>query len=217
MEGAVFWWCAMNSANSNHAAATAQARAVRVTGVNPNIELRLSPGYAWLLIGFGALFLLVGILIASPIAKGRNVGLGLLISLVSIGAILGGNYWRQHSPVMVRMTSHQLSLPKMWPRRVNVPWSEIAKIEKKTVTGFRRGMRQTTDLVCIKLKDPLPSNDQLSKSWPAYQRFQDALMKGVKDNLLEGYDLFLNPQDEFLRDADWFIAECKKRMEANKG
>jgi hypothetical protein len=28
--------------------------------------------------------------------------------------------------------------------------------------------------------------------------------------------LFLNPQDEFLRDADWFISECKKRMEANK-
>jgi hypothetical protein len=38
----------------------------------------------------------------------------------------------------------------------------------------------------------------------------------VKNHLLGGYDLFLNPQDEFLRDADWFIAECKKRMEANK-
>jgi hypothetical protein len=68
----------------------------------------------------------------------------------------------------------------------------------------------------IKLKNPLPSNDRLSESWPAYKRLNDSLMNGVKNNLLGGYDLFLNPQDEFLRDADWFIAECKKRMEANK-
>ena len=206
----------MSSAHSNNAAATAQARAARPTTALPDIELRLSPLYAWLLIGFGAIFLLLGVLIASPIARGQNVGLGFFISLASIGAIVGGNYWRRHLPVMVRMTSHQLSLPKMWPRRVVVPWSEITEIEKKTVTFFRRGMRQTSDLVFIKLKNPLTSNDQLSRSWPAYKRFNDMLMNGVKNNLLGGHDLFLNPQDEFLRDADWFIAECKKRMEANK-
>jgi len=97
-----------------------------------------------------------------------------------------------------------------------VPWSEIAVIEKKTLTGSRHGVRQTSEHVCIKLKTPLPSNDRLSESWPGYKRFNDALMSGVKNNLLGGYDLFLNPQDEFLRDADWFILECKKRMEANK-
>lgn len=75
---------------------------------------------------------------------------------------------------------------------------------------------QKAELVCIKLKHPLPSNDQLSKTWPAYKRMNDALMNGVKNNLLGGYDLFLNPQDEFLRSADWFLAECKKRIDANK-
>jgi len=206
----------MNSATSNHAAATAQARAAGVISVGPDIELRLSPLYAWLMIGFGGVSLLLGILIVSSVAKGHNTGLGVLICLASISAIGGGNYWRKHLPVMVRMTPRELSLPKMWPRRVIVPWSEIAVIEKKTLTGSRHGVRQTSEHVCIKLKTPLPSNDRLSESWPGYKRFNDALMSGVKNNLLGGYDLFLNPQDEFLRDADWFILECKKRMEANK-
>lgn len=176
----------------------------------------MSPLYAWLLIGFGAFFVLIGLLFAFGSAKGHNLGLGLFICLASIGAIVGGNYWRQHLPVMVRMTSRELRLPKMWPRQVVVPWSEIAEIEKKTVTGFRHGVRQSAEWVCIKLKNPLPSNDKLSQSWQAYKKFDDALMNGVKNNLLGGYDLFLNPQDEFLRSADWFISECKKRMEANK-
>jgi len=206
----------MNSATSNHAAATAQARAAGVISVGPDIELRLSPLYAWLLIGFGGVSLFLRILVASSAAKVHNTGLGILICLASMGAIGGGNYWRKHLPVMVRMTSRELSLPKMWPRRVIVPWSEITVIEKKTLTGFRLGVRQVSEHVCIKLKNPLPSNDRLSESWPAYKRLNDTLMNGVKNHLLGGYDLFLNPQDEFLRDADWFIAECKKRMEANK-
>jgi hypothetical protein len=206
----------MNSVISNNAVATAPARAAGRTSVGPDIELRLSPLYSWVLTGFGGAGLLLGIMIASPLAKGHNTGLGVLICLASIGTIGGGSYWWKHLPVMVRMTSRELSLPKMWPKRVIVPWSEIAVIEKKTLTGFRRGVRQTSEHVCIKLKNPLPSNDRLSESWPAYKRFNDALMDGVKNNLLGGYDLFLNPQDEFLRDADWFIAECKKRMEANK-
>jgi hypothetical protein len=206
----------MNSATSNNAAATARARAAGVISVGPDIELRLSPLYAWLLIGFGGVCLFLGILVAFPGAKGHNTGLGVLICLASIGAVGAGNYWRKHLPVMVRMTSRELSLPKMWPRRVIVPWSEIAVIEKRTLTGFRLGVRQVSEHVCIKLKNPLPSNDRLSESWPAYKRLNDSLMNGVKNNLLGGYDLFLNPQDEFLRDADWFIAECKKRMEANK-
>lgn len=111
----------MNSENSTNATATARARAASTPSVGPDIELRLSPLYPWLLIGFGVLFFLLGILFASPIAKGRNVGLGLFISLASIAAVVGGNYWRQHLPVMVRMTARELSLPKMWPRRVVVP------------------------------------------------------------------------------------------------
>jgi len=69
-------------------------------------------------------------------------------------------------------------------------------------------------LVCIKLKNPLPSNDPLSQSSPAYKRFNEALMKGIKDTVMSGYDLYLNPLDEFAHTADWFIAECRKRMDA---
>jgi len=146
----------MNSATSNHAAATAQARAAGVISVGPDIELRLSPLYAWLLIGFGGVSLFLGILVASSAAKVHNTGLGILICLASMGAIGGGNYWRKHLPVMVRMTSRELSLPKMWPRRVIVPWSEITVIEKKTLTGFRLGVRQVSEHVCIKLKIHFP-------------------------------------------------------------
>ena len=179
----------------------------------PNIELRLSPLYPWLLIGFGALFFVLGLLFASPLAKGRNIGVGILLCVVSAGAIVGGNYWRHHLPVMVQMTARELFLVR-WPRRLSIKWTEIVEIDKKSLTLMRHGVRHNSEWVCIKLKNPLPSNDPLSQSSPTYKRFNEALMRGIKDNLLSGYDLFINPQDEFLRTADWFIAECRKRMDA---
>jgi hypothetical protein len=180
----------------------------------PVVELKLSPIYPWLLIVFGGIFFLLGLMIASPFGRDQNVALGILICVASAAAVVGGNYWRHHLPVMVRMTPRQLVLSRNWPRHVAVDWDEIVEIEKKTITLARHGVRHTSELVCIKLKKPLPVNDALNQSFPAYKRFNEVLMKGIKDNLLGGYDLSINPQDEFLRSADWFIAECKKRMTA---
>ena len=178
----------------------------------PELAIRLSPLYAWLLMGFGVLMFFIGLLFLSPTSRGKNIGLGMLICAASIATVIGSNYWRHHLPVLVRMTSRQLLLPGKWPQRIAIDWTNIVAIDKKTLTVSRHGVRNNSEFVCIKLKDPLPMTDPLSQAFPAYKRMNEALMKGVTKTLLGGYDLVINPVDEFARTADWFLAECQKRM-----
>jgi hypothetical protein len=126
-------------------------------------------------------------------AQSRNVGLDLFICAVSIAAVVGGNYWRNHLPIMVRMTPRQLFLP----RSVAVDWTEITAIEKKTLPL----RRQSSEWVCIRLKNKLPAKN-----------FSEKFGLQLKSLITGGYDMVICPQQELLRDADWFIAECKKRM-----
>ena len=184
----------------------------KTSTAEPDLEIRLSPLYAWMLIVFGAIFFLLGLMTAAPIGKTRNVSLGLLISLTSAVAIVGGNYWRHHLPIMVRMTPRELILSRSWPRTTVIAWANIAELDKKSINLTRHGVRHSSELVLIKLKSPLPTGDRLGTSSPAYKRLNEMLLKGIKNNLLGGYDLWVNPMDEFSRSADWFIAECRKRM-----
>jgi hypothetical protein len=163
------------------------------SAIAPDLEIRFSPLYAWLIMGFGLLFFFIGLLFVSPSARGRNVGLGLFICAASIAAVVGGNYWRHHLPIMVRMTPRQLFLP----RGVTVEWAEITAIEKKTIPL----RRQSSEWICIKLKNKLPARN-----------FSEKFGLRLKSLLTGGYDIVISPQQELMRDADWFIAECKKRM-----
>ena len=178
-----------------------------------DVELKLSPFYAWGVMGFAAIMFLIGLLILSPQAKGRNVTLGALISIASAAAIAGGNYWRKHMPVMARLTSQQLHLPGMWPRKVVVNWTDIIALEKKTVTVHYRGTH-TKEFVCIKLKNPIPPSDPLSQASPAYRRFNETLTKGLNQAVLGGFDLAIDSLGQFGRTADWFMMECQKRVDA---
>lgn len=190
----------------------ASSSAAKFSTAEPDLEIRLNPLYAWMLIIFGGIFFLLGLMMAAPIGKTRNVGLGLLISFASAVAIVGGNYWRQHLPIMVRMTPRELILSRSWPRSTVIAWANLAELDKKSINLTRHGVRHSSELVFIKLKSPLPTADPLSASSSAYKRFNEMLLTGIKNNLLGGYDLWINPQDEFSRSADWFIGECRKRM-----
>jgi hypothetical protein len=201
----------MNTTSGSVSAPARSGVAAKPSRATADIELRLNPMYAWIVIGAGVAFLLVGLFILASQSKHRNPGVGVLICVISIAAIIGGNYFRHHLPVMARMTKRQLSLPGTWPRRLVIDWTNIAAIDKKTVMLFRHGVRQEAELVCIKLKNPPAATDPLSQAYPAYKRFNEALQKGVKA-LVGGYDVIINPLDNFMRTADWFIAECKKRM-----
>ena len=200
------------SAGRDSAVAPAPSRIPpTVSGAMPEIELRLSPLYALGLIVFGAMMFFVGLLFLSTQSRGRNVGLGIFICAASAATMIGSNYWRHHLPVMVRMTSRQLLIPGQWPRRVVVDWNNIADIQKKSLAISRYGVRNQSEFVLIKLKKPLEVDDPLSQAFPAYKRFNQAFVKGISHAILGGYDLVINPLD-FFRTADWFIAECKKRM-----
>jgi hypothetical protein len=178
-----------------------------------DVELKLSPFYAWGVMVFAAIMFVIGLLILSPQAKGRNVTLGALISIASAAAIAGGNYWRTHMPVMARLSSRQLHLPGMWPRKVIVNWTDIIALEKKVLTVRYRGTH-TTEFVCIKLRNPIPASDPLSLASPAYRRFNETLTRGFNQAVLGGFDLAIDPLGQFGRTADWFLAECQKHMDA---
>jgi hypothetical protein len=156
----------------------------------PTIEIRFTATIAWLLIGFGAIFFVLALAIGH-----RSQGLGLFIAFASMAGMVGGNYWRQHLPVVARMTPRVLDLRG----RGTFKWSDIAEIEKKSLSGFYRGMRQQSDWVCIKLHARPKAPDKYT-----------GLFNSVKFAAL-GYDVVLG-ESELSCTADWFIAECRNRM-----
>src|SRR5262249_5066609 len=107
----------------------------------PTIEVRFSPVYAWMLIGFGAIFFGLALVLGKKFPP-----LGLFIALVSLAGMVGGNYWRQHLHVVARMTPRHLILR----REGSVAWSEIAQLEKKVVHVYYRGSHRS-EFVCIRL------------------------------------------------------------------
>ena len=175
--------------------ASAAARGSAPTAL-PVLEIRFSAMYAWLLIAFGAIFFLLAFLVGS-----KNGGLGILIAILSVGGMIGGNYWRHHLHVVARLTPRQLILR----RGGTMSWADIAAIEKKTIRVPYKGVSQESSYVCIKLKTPRKATDKL-------QGFLDKLKKTV----LGGYDIVV-PDSELSCSADSFIAECKKRMVALAG
>jgi hypothetical protein len=181
------------SAHQSNASAAARRSAPPLL---PVLEIRFTAAYAWILIGSGAIFFLLAFLVGS-----KNAGLGVFIAILSVGGIFGGNYWRHHLHVVARMTPRQLVLQ----RGGTVSWADIAAIEKKTIRLPYKGVSQESAYVCIKLKTPRKAPDKV----------QDFLDK-VKKAALGGYDIVV-PDSELSCSADWFIAECKKRMVAVAG
>src|SRR5262249_33754279 len=136
----------MSTATTNDIKAPAYSRA---SASLPDIELRLSPLYAWLLITSGGVFFVIGLLFASPTAKHPNVGLAVLICAVSVGAVMGGNYWRHHLPVTAAIRRRGLYRSSVQGRSMLIEWNNIAEIEKKTINLMHHGVRQGSELVFI--------------------------------------------------------------------
>jgi hypothetical protein len=86
-----------------------------------------------------------------------------------------------------------------------VNWSDIAEIEKKTIHLRHKGVPHESVYICIKLKTPRKAPDKL-------QGFLDKVKKAA----FGGYDIVV-PESELSCSADWFIAECRKRMLAVAG
>jgi hypothetical protein len=145
--------------------------------------------------GIGAVFFLLGLFIIL-LNPHRNLGPGLLIAAASVAAIVGANYWRQHLHVVAQLTPQQLILR----REGAVNWTDIAAIEIKEIHS-RRATPTESRFACIRLK-----------SRPAAKGRLDGFMQKVK-HAVTGYDIIV-PASELSCDADWFVAECHKRMAA---
>jgi len=159
----------------------------------PVLIIRLTPLYAWILIGAGVVFLLLSLAFA---ALGSRMSTGFILFLVvlSIAAIVGGNYWRHHLHVVARLTPRQLILR----REGAIDWTDIAEIEKRTLRLSRRQLQSESEFACIKLKNPRP---------PAGLQGKLAKLKSA----VTGYDIIV-PGNELSCTVDFFVAECKKRM-----
>jgi len=163
----------------------------------PDINIRFTPVYAWMTIGFGVIVFLFGVFIAM-LSHHRNVDFGLVLCLTSVTAVIGGNYWRKHLHVVARMNARQLVLR----RDGSIDWGNIAVIENKAIHSFNHGVRHRSEFVCIKLKNrPTPKN-----AWEGF------FLK-AKSAIL-GYDIVVGA-DELSCTAEWFVAECRKRMAAS--
>jgi len=160
----------------------------------PVLIIRLTPQYAWIVIGAGATFLLVSLIFG--LGSGHmSPGFDLFLAAVSVAAILGGNYWRRHLHVVARLTPRQLILR----REGAVDWADIAEIEKRTLRLSRRQLQSESEFACIKLKNPRPPTPGL----------QGKLLR--LKSAVTGYDIIV-PGNELSCTVDFFVAECKKRM-----
>jgi hypothetical protein len=82
-----------------------------------------------------------------------------------------------------------------------VNWDNIAAIENKEMRSTSHGVRNKSEFVCIKLKNrPAPKN-----GWDGF------FLKAKR--AITGYDIIV-PANDMSCTADWFIAECRKRMAA---
>jgi len=106
------------------------------TRAQPNLEIRFTPVYAWMTIGFGVVFFLLGFFIAL-LGHHRNLGFGVVICLISVPAVIGANYWRKHLHVVAQMTPGQLVLR----RDGSIDWDNIAAIENKEIRSSYHGAR----------------------------------------------------------------------------
>ncbi len=160
----------------------------------PVLIIRLTPLYSWIVIGTGAVFLLLSLVFA--LGSGHlSLGFDFFLAAISIAAIFGGNYWRKHLHVVARLTPGQLILR----RDGAVDWADIAEIEKRTLRLSRRQTTAESEFACIKLKNPRP---------PAVG-LQGKLLR--LKSAVTGYDIIV-PGNELSCTVDFFVAECQKRM-----
>jgi len=162
----------------------------------PNIEIRFTPVYAWITIGFGAICFCLGLFIA--LLAHHDVGFGLSMCFMSVAAAIGANYWRKHLHVVAQMTPRQLVLRRDGP----IDWENIAAIENKEIHTSNHGVGHRSEFVCIKLKNSPPPKNK----W-------DGFFIKAKRAII-GYDIIVSANDMACT-ADWFTAECRKRMAAS--
>jgi hypothetical protein len=178
--------------NSNALASPASTRST--AGALPNVDIRFSAVYAWLFMGIGTVFFVLGLLIAFVFSHG-SLGFGLFIVLLSVAAVIGANFWRKHLHVVAQLTPNQLILR----RDGAVNWEEIATIEVKEIRASYHGARTTSEWICIKLKTPRPSPGGL----------QGFMLRAKA--AITGYDIIVGVS-ELSCTAEWFVTECRKRM-----
>lgn len=160
---------------------------------SPVLIIRLTPRYAWIVIGAGVAFLLLSLGFAA-FGSHMSAGFNLFLIVVSLAAIIGGNYWRNHLHVVARLTPRQLILR----RDGAIDWTDIAEIEKKTFRISRRQTQAESEFAGIRLKTPRPATGLQGKL---------AKLKSA----VTGYDIIV-PGNELSCTVDFFVEECKRRM-----
>lgn len=157
-------------------------------------DIRFNPLYAWMLIGFGCIFLLLGLFVMTPWAVQGSVALGGAICLASLAGIAGGAFWLKHLPVILRFTEDELQICG----KNSVRWQDVAAVDVRTI----RIRGNAVSYVCLRLKTK-----------PASENTLHSLFQAARDMILGDYDIVLDEQ-KYSRPAAWLAAECGRRMGA---
>jgi hypothetical protein len=151
-----------------------------------DIELRLSPLYAFLFIGGGVVFVFLGSVPskAGPLFHQLAFAGGLL-------AIGGGIIMYLRRPVIVRLTARSLQLPG----RVIVPWEKIDRLERKAT------MRRYW--IYVFLKEP---RKDLT---PVQIRARQLLRASNSPGADADYSIL---ETDLPCSGVWFVDECMRRV-----
>jgi hypothetical protein len=155
-----------------------------------DLELRLSPLYAVVTLGAGAVFTVLGVI---PIGKGGPTFRTLCL-VVGLLALAGGVVLLKNRPVIVRMTSDALHL-----QGAVIPWTKIDRLE--------RGYTRRNYWVHVHLKEK--RTDLHAAALKAR-----AILRALGDAADYDYAIMEN---DLTRSGIWFMEECRRRMAAAEG
>jgi hypothetical protein len=162
---------------------------------NDTLEITFSPVFAWMLIGFGIIFVILGVGFMTPLSPRQNILLGTGIVIAALSAILGGRVWLRNLPVVMRLKPEGLEIVK---QGITLRWSDIDCVEIKTV--YKKG---NVTYLGIRLK---------SEAKGRYEIKPHELVAHVV--LGPGFDLAFNDQ-QFSKPGDVLKAEIDKRILAS--
>jgi len=186
----------MHTAIKDNISGTQRSGAGDASEALPTVVIRFSPVCAWIGIGFGVIGFFLGLVI-SLLHPHRDLRFGICLSTLSAAMVIGCNYWRKHLHIVAQLTPEKLILR----RDGAVKWSEITTIEKKKLRVRYHGPAHESEYVCIRLKNR-----------PQAKNGFDQFFHKAK-HAITGYDIIVG-DSEISCTADWFIAECRKRMAA---
>ncbi|RCS42106.1 hypothetical protein DTL42_19955 [Bremerella cremea] len=163
-----------------------------------DLKVTMNPIIPWLVILSGASWFVLGILITTPLSALQAVFGGLFLAGSGVIVFAGGWFWWKHLPVVLRMTSAGLEVPRL---KSTYQWEDIEEVAVQRIFVPK-------ELKCLCVRIKLESRDKYGLPDP--QQSKDVFQK-MLSNFADTYDFRLS-QQELLIDVECLKTEIERRI-----